>query len=231
MARRTISILTTDAFLQEKTNYVIQASGYLSGYSGPCETQLIQFLQTNTLSDHFVLIKPHENICKCFQESFLRSFCKVNVVILGPILPQEHIGLVQNGEISGYLTPSDINPVVIKDLVFAIERKGYLANQHIPQKYWNERPKGIQQVQIPKFTDREKEILFHLCHGFTNAEIAEILKSSTSNIRNHVERIKAKSNVQSSLEMVAISISNSWIKLTREKFKRHNPFVMKNSLS
>ena len=68
-----------------------------------------------------------------------------------------------------------------------------------------------------------------MCHGFTNVEIAEILGSSVSNIRNHVERIKAKSQVSSNIEMVAIAISNSWVRLTRENFKRHNPFVLKNT--
>mgnify|MGYP000720856900 CR=1 FL=1 len=226
MARIFISVLSNEDFLREKSNYAIQKSGYSLGYSGGSENDLVDFLNHHDLGDHFVLIKPHENLCNCFRETYLRTFCKVNVVIIGPALPEEHKPLVQNGELSGYLTAGDINSSIVRHFVFEIEKNGYLANDHIPQKYWNDKPKGIQQVKIPKFTEREKEILFHLCHGFTTNEISDILSTSTSNVRNHIERLKSKSQVQTSTEMVAIAVSNHWVKLSREKFKRHNPFIM-----
>lgn len=227
MARTKISILTTDKWLEEKTAYEIRKSEYAIGFLGASEAYLLNYLKKNTIFNHILLIKPTRENQIAFSEPFLRSLCKINVIIIGGPLADEHKAIIQSSHISGYLTIKDINAPTIKEMVFQINRLGYFPNDHIPSIYWINSPKKNQELAQPKFTNKERLILFHMCHGFTNVEIAEIIKSSVSNVRNHVERMKAKTQVQTNIEMVAVSVSNNWIQLCRESFKRHNPYVMK----
>lgn len=229
MARTFISVLTSDKWLEEKTTFAIQKSEFGTGFLGSSETALLSYLKQNTIANHILLVKPTSENHISFNELFLRTICKINVIILGGPVADEHKAALQSSHISGYLTPNEVNASTIKELVFHIYQKGYFPNQNIPAKYWKNCPKRIQDVVQPKFTNREKLILFHMCHGFTNVEIAQIIKSSISNVRNHVERMKSKAHVQTNIEMVAISVSNNWVSLCREKFKRHNPYIMKLS--
>jgi DNA-binding NarL/FixJ family response regulator len=229
MARTFISVLTADKWLEEKTTYAIKEAEFGTGFLGSCETSLLIYLRENIIANHILLVKPTIENQIAFNETFLRTECKINVIILGGLLADEHKASLQSSHISGYLTPNEINAATIKELVYHIHKIGYFPNQNIPAKYWTNCPKRIQDVIQPKFTGREKLILFHMCHGFTNVEIAQIIKSSISNVRNHVERMKSKAQVQTNIEMVAISVSNNWVSLCREKFKRHNPYIMKLS--
>ncbi|UTW67190.1 response regulator transcription factor [bacterium SCSIO 12643] len=227
MARTKISVLTEDKWLEEKTAYEIQKSEYAVGFIGVSESHLLNYLKKNTIYNHILLIKPTPENQMAFSETFLRSLCKINVIIIGGPLADEHKAIIQSSHISGYLTLKDIHATTIKEMVFQINKLGYFPNDHIPIRYWINSPKKTQELVQPKFTNKEKLILFHMCHGFTNVEIAEIIKSSISNVRNHVERMKAKAQVQTNIEMVAVSVSNNWIQLCRENFKRHNPYIMK----
>jgi len=229
MARTKISVLTVDKWLEEKTVYEINKSEYATGFLGSSETLLLNYLKTNTISNHILLVKPVPENLIAFSETLLRSICKINVIIIGGPLADEHKAVIQSSHISGYLTLKDIHASTIKEMVFQVNQLGYFANDHIPSKYWINSPKKTQDLVQPKFTNKERLILFHMCHGFTNVEIAQIIKSSISNVRNHVERMKAKAQVQTNIEMVAISVSNNWIQLCRENFKRHNPYIMKLS--
>jgi RNA polymerase sigma factor (sigma-70 family) len=62
---------------------------------------------------------------------------------------------------------------------------------------------------VEKLTEREKEVLGHLVHGFGTLEIAETLSISRNTVRNHIQHILQKLQVHSRLEAVAYAVNNN----------------------
>jgi DNA-binding NarL/FixJ family response regulator len=57
-------------------------------------------------------------------------------------------------------------------------------------------------------TEREKEIIGHVCRGYTNKEIASKLSLSEQTVKAHLNRIFRKFNVSSRSQLVAIAMGN-----------------------
>ena len=226
MAKTQLSILTQDSWLSEKIKFTIELSHFNVGYSGQDENLLLAYIENNPLVNHILFVRPSIRYMIADNELNLRSKCKINVLIIGKPLVDDHKPLIHRSNISGYLTISSINKATIQRVVADIIQKGYFSNEQIPENIWLQNPKGKQELSIPMFTPREQQILNLVCHGFTNNETAEVLNCTVSNIQNHLNRIKSKALVSSSIELVAISIANKWVSLSREKFKRHNPYIL-----
>jgi len=226
MARTLLSILTEDKWVETPLNQSINSAGFSLGYSGNNEQDFIQFLRNNNIANHILIVKPTRAYQSAYNETDLRNFSKIDVIITGSSLREEHIPLIQSSHISGYICSSNINPTVITDLVEQLYRNGYYANEQIPNYLWVNRPKKRQEFAKPIFTPRQTEILEYLCHGFNGKEIALLLHTTESNIRNHIQKLKTKTETHSETALVAIAIENNWVCITREKFKRHNRYVL-----
>jgi DNA-binding NarL/FixJ family response regulator len=61
---------------------------------------------------------------------------------------------------------------------------------------------------IDGVTKREKEIIGHVCRGYTNKEIASKLSLSEQTVKAHLNRIFRKFNVSSRSQLVAIAMGN-----------------------
>ena len=64
---------------------------------------------------------------------------------------------------------------------------------------------------VEKLTEREREVLSLLAHGFGTADIAEKLSITSATARNHVQRILHKLNVHSRLEAVAYAFEHGLV--------------------
>ena len=73
-------------------------------------------------------------------------------------------------------------------------------------------PKSIPlpQGETP-LSEREMELLWHLCAYKSRAEIAEELFISEKTVKRHVENMLAKTGFSSSVELIIYVISNGWI--------------------
>ncbi len=226
MSKTQLSILTEDTWLSEKVKFTIENSNFEIGYSGDDENLLLAYLEKNTMSNHILFVRPSIRFMIADNELNLRRKFKINVLFIGLPLVDDHKPLIHRSNISGYLSINSINKENIQKVVTDVTQKGYYSNEQIPENIWIQNPKGKQELSIPQFTSREQQILNLLCHGFTNGESAEVLHCTMSNIQNHINRIKSKALASSSVELVAISIANKWVNLSREKFKRHNPYIL-----
>jgi len=72
-----------------------------------------------------------------------------------------------------------------------------------------------RQIPLPNgespFTEREAEILRHLCEYKTREEIADELFISKRTVDRHVENMLAKSGFSSTIELIIYVVSNGWI--------------------
>ena len=226
MARTYLSILTNDTWLQEKLISTFKQSDFSIGFSGSDEVQLLSYFEKHILANHVLFVKPCRQTKYAYDENYLRSLFKIDVIVIGPALLTEHKGLIHNSQISGYITTDEIDYKTINTIVTQLYHIGYYANTQIPRAYWESTPKPVQKFSAPKFTKREKSIINLLCHGFNQVEISQIIHTSVSNVRNHLDRIKSKTMVETSTQLAIVCISNRWVVLTREKFKRHNPYII-----
>ncbi len=226
MARTMISVLTEDPWLSDRVKHIFKSVQFLVGYAGEDEQTLLKFIEANTLANHILFVKPTTRYLLAHNERYLQIKSKINILIIGPPLQEELKPIIHRTNISGYVTIDSITPLTAPKMVNQIAQKGYYSNDQIMESIWLKKPKGTQEYAMPTFTSREQQVLDLICHGFSSNDAAEILNCSVSNIHNHLIRIKQKSLVSSSLELVAISVANKWVQLSREKFKRHNPFVL-----
>lgn len=65
---------------------------------------------------------------------------------------------------------------------------------------------SLPRTSLPALTPREQEVWQWLCQGKTNWEIAQVLHLSESTIKNHVQRILNKLNVNTRAQAVAIGL-------------------------
>ena len=219
MARSLLSVLTNDSWLKEKLLMVINKCNFQSGYIGSNENELLQFLKKNLIANHILLVKPISQYLVAFNETQLRPFYKIDVIIVGSPLLEEHIALIQESKISGYLTYSEINHTMMNNLVYCLNKQGYYPNAQIPKKFWLNRPKTRQFASKPRFTKTENKILALLCNGYTITEISLQTKTSVSNIRNHIGRLKTKVLTRTKNELISISVANHWATPSRNNFK------------
>ena len=53
---------------------------------------------------------------------------------------------------------------------------------------------------VTPLTDREEEVLVHVAHGLTNAEIADVLRVSLSTVKTHLSSLTTKLDVRNRVE-------------------------------
>ena len=72
----------------------------------------------------------------------------------------------------------------------------------------------VDKVFVPTkslLSDREKEILFHVIHGKHSNEIAEILDLSIHTVLNHRRKILAKTETNSTADLIVKTIQEGWV--------------------
>jgi len=70
-----------------------------------------------------------------------------------------------------------------------------------------------RQSDIDLLTRREKEVLEHLVHGYTNLEIAEKLSISDRTVETHRANINGKLGLKSRADLVRFAIDNGLLKV------------------
>ncbi|PCH71724.1 MAG: DNA-binding response regulator [Bacteroidales bacterium] len=70
------------------------------------------------------------------------------------------------------------------------------------------RSRKIQQMELPVFTDREKEILELICKGFGNKEIAEKTFISTKTVEKHKSSLFQKTGALNTVNLVIYSFKH-----------------------
>jgi DNA-binding NarL/FixJ family response regulator len=225
MARTYLSILTDDQWLENHFNQQLENSNLRIGYSGNNEEEFICYIRNQTHANHILFIQPTLQYLKAYNDADLRIFAKIDVIIIGPPLAHSQIGIIQASNLSGYVIAPEINRETIEKITKEVYRKGHFANAQIPEEFWLNHPKVKQILPMPKFSKREIEVLTWICHNYTYDEIAELLHTGGSNIRNYSARLRKKSFTDTSIGLVALAIANNWVTISSDKFKKQNPFL------
>jgi len=101
---------------------------------------------------------------------------------------------------SGYLTKTT-QPSKILDAIVEVHKGGSPMSSHIARKVVDSFHKStLENKELKKLSEREKEILHHLSNGLRYKEIADQLFLSTETVRTHIRNIYEKLQVNSRTE-------------------------------
>jgi DNA-binding NarL/FixJ family response regulator len=96
-------------------------------------------------------------------------------------------------------------------------REVYEGRSYFSSEIMNELIKNINRKktarQNTELTDREIEILFHICKGFSNQEIADRLFLSKRTVDKHRENLLLKTGSKNTASLVIYAIKNGVIEL------------------
>lgn len=116
---------------------------------------------------------------------------------------------------SGYIL-KDANREEINEAIKRVMNGGNYFSAKVLSKLTNRvvinQKEKRAQIDIPTFTDREKEILQLFCNGLSRNEIAEQLFISERTVDKHRENLQAKAGVKNTVGLVLYSIKNKIVK-------------------
>ncbi len=225
MQKTYLSILSSKTSLLQDFQQLLKDSEFDIGYIGSKNVELQNFILSKTTNDHLLFLKPALNFMKVSSPENLKKLGEVAVIILGSSLPSELIGFLQEYKVAGYINPSELNNLTINQIISDVKKQGYSPNYHIPKEFWVNKPKHVFPRPKPKLTGGEEHVLILLCHNYNVKQISEELEKNEPAIRAHITNLRQKLHAQSLLEIVVITMANSWVVIDPSKTSGKSPFL------
>jgi DNA-binding NarL/FixJ family response regulator len=142
----------------------------------------------------------------------LRICPSINIIALSMYGEEEYYYKMVDAGVKGFLLKdSDISEV--KEAILTVVRGGSYFSQellyHVIQKI-KHREHESKSANLSK---REKEILFKICEGLSNQEIAETLFISKRTVDKHRANLLGKTNSKNTASLILFAIRNKLIEI------------------
>jgi DNA-binding NarL/FixJ family response regulator len=142
----------------------------------------------------------------------LRICPSINIIALSMYGEEEYYYKMVDAGVKGFLLKdSDISEV--KEAILTVVRGGSYFSQellyHVIQKI-KHREHENKSANLSK---REKEILFKICEGLSNQEIAETLFISKRTVDKHRANLLGKTNSKNTASLILFAIRNKLIEI------------------
>lgn len=145
--------------------------------------------------------------------SILHSkFPRLKILILSELSSKETIQNIMhrgaNGFCSKNIHPKELEQAIhnIKDTGFVFEKE--LSNVLIQTLFSNEKIKTPSIEPAPCISSREIDIIKLVCRGFSSVEIAKQLCIAVSTVNTHRQRIMAKTESRSFIEVIVFMLKH-----------------------
>jgi len=142
----------------------------------------------------------------------LRINPEIDIIALSMYGEEEYYYKMVDAGAKGFLLKdSDISEV--KDAIISVRRGGNYFSQellyHVIQKIKNRE----YESKTANLSKREKEILFKICEGLSNQEIAETLFISKRTVDKHRANLLGKTNSKNTASLILFAIKNKLIEI------------------
>ena len=142
----------------------------------------------------------------------LRLKPEIDIIALSMYGEEEYYYKMVDAGAKGFLLKdSDISEV--KDAILSVRKGGNYFSQellyHVIQKIKNRE----YESKSANLSKREKEILFKICEGLSNQEIAEALFISKRTVDKHRANLLGKTNSKNTASLILFAIKNKLIEI------------------
>jgi len=142
----------------------------------------------------------------------LRINPEIDIIALSMYGEEEYYYKMVDAGAKGFLLKdSDISEV--KDAIMTVRKGGNYFSQellyHVIQKIKNRE----YESKSANLSKREKEILFKICEGLSNQEIAETLFISKRTVDKHRANLLGKTNSKNTASLILFAIKNKLIEI------------------
>lgn len=143
---------------------------------------------------------------------------KVKVIALSSFSEEEYYHKMVEAGVKGFVQ-KDSNADELKKAIFEVLKGGSYFSQELLRNIImnikhasNEKERNSQIVEV--LSDREKEILYSICKGFTNNEIADNLFISPRTVDKHRSNLLNKTGSKNAIQLVTFAIKNHLIEIS-----------------
>jgi DNA-binding NarL/FixJ family response regulator len=145
-------------------------------------------------------------------EKALSQFPDLKIIALSMYGDEAYYSRMIEAGVKGFLFKDSEIQEVEKAIVQVGSGKSYFSQDIMVNILQN----SSKKKTIPKtydLSDREKEVLFHICKGLSNIEIANVLNLSKRTVDKHRENILLKTNSNNTASLVIFAIKNGIIEI------------------
>lgn len=188
-------------FLLENIDYISRVDEASSG------VEFLKQLESNCPDIVFMDIEmPIMNGIDATLEG-LKIYPELNIIALSMYGDENFYTRMINAGAKGFV----IKNSGIKEIESAIQNvisgNNYFS-QEILSSFIKNIGKKTRPPKSPDLSDREEEVLYHICKGLSNQEIAEILFLSKRTVDKHRENILFKTNAKNTAGLVMYAVRN-----------------------
>ena len=139
----------------------------------------------------------------------LEKYPELKIIALSMYGDEEYYYKMINAGVKGFLL-KDSN---INEVKNAIQSVGEGTNYFSPEILYN-LVKNIDTVKTRSgiLSERESEVLYHICKGLSNHEIADVLNVSKRTIDKHRENILSKTQSKNTASLIMYALKNKLVK-------------------
>lgn len=172
----------------------------------------LEFL--NTIDEHEIDIvlmdisMPEMDGVEATQKA-LDKYPELKIIALSMYGDEEYYYKMINAGVKGFL----LKDSEISEVKNAIQSVGEGTNYFSPEILYN-LVKNLNTVKTTTsiLSERESEVLYHICDGLSNHEIAEILHVSKRTIDKHRENILSKTQSKNTASLIMFAIKHKLVK-------------------
>ena len=139
----------------------------------------------------------------------LEKYPELKIIALSMYGDEEYYYKMINAGVKGFL----LKDSEISEVKNAIQSVGEGTNYFSPEILYN-LVKNINTVKTRSgiLSERESEVLYHICKGLSNHEIADVLNVSKRTIDKHRENILSKTQSKNTASLIMYAIKNKLVK-------------------
>lgn len=137
------------------------------------------------------------------------KFPDIKIIIMSSHYKKTFTGYMFRNGIDSFI-PKELSPQELKKIVETVHTTGHYFSQEdmevMRSQISGNAPKP--SFEVDKITDREKEVLKHICKQATAQEIADILCTSKRTVEGHKSSLILKTGAKNSAGLVIYAIQN-----------------------
>ncbi len=144
-------------------------------------------------------------------EKALELFPDLRIIAITSADSIEHVNRMLNAGVAGYMLKDAEYTEVEQAIASVMSDRNFFSPQilvALTQTTMNRHDEEKKKEALPKFTEREFEVLEYLCNGLSKKEIAEKMFLSERTIEKYKEKLMSKTNTNSSVSLVVYAMKN-----------------------